>query len=168
MKVSIIALAANLSACNDHDHNLADDGFGSNVYRIEGDAETNKLLGTWQSCDDIGDGLYVKTYYTFDERFAVTTMEGSFYSNSSCTQLSLAEEELEMETLRSNYTIEEVNDEIYFLNFTTERGNTFFTSLRLDNNLLLEAKAHPEGLYDGSSGDHRANYFEDSKKFRKI
>ena len=168
MKVSIIALAANLSACNDNEISKVSADSVGNVYKIEGDLDTNKLLGTWQACSDIGDGLYVKTYYTFNVDSAVTTMDDQLYADSMCLKPSDVEGELSLETTVAEYTIEEVTDEIYFLNFEVPGANKFFTSLKLHGGELIEAKANPVGTEDGSSKDQRANYFADSYSFKKI
>ncbi len=168
MKVSIIALAANLSACNDDEISKFSSSSAGNLYKIEGDLDTNKLLGTWQACSDIGDGLYVKTYYTFNVGSAVTTVEDELYADSKCLKTSNVEGDLSLETTVAEYTIEEVNDEIYFLNFEVPGANKFFTSLKLDGGELIEAKANPLGKEDGSSKDQRANYFADSYSFKKI
>jgi hypothetical protein len=168
MKISIIALAANLSACNDDELSMAPSDTGKKLYKIEGDLDTNKLLGTWQACSDIGEGLYVKTYYSFNIDSAITTLEDELYSDPKCFKLSEVESDLSLETMVSGYTIEEVSDELYLLNFETKGGNKFFTSLKLDGGELIEAKANPLGFEDGSSKDQRANYFADSYSFRKI
>ena len=52
-------------------------------------------------------------------------MDDQLYADSKCLKPSDVEGELSLETTVAEYTIEEVTDEIYFLNFEVPRANKF-------------------------------------------
>ena len=168
MRISIIALAANLSTCNNSMSLLGFDSHDKDCYRMEGDLGANELIGNWEACLDTGDGFYTKMFYSFDENTALSSKGNYLYSDSKCTKLSDSEGGIDGNSLLLAYTVESVKNGVYFIYFEREYGSRYYTSVKFDEDFLLEASSAPIGDHDGSTRDNRANFFADAMRFRKI
>ena len=162
MKVSALALLANISACNGQEY------FFGREDSIEAfkDIYESDLVGQWASCTDIGGGFFVKSLYTFNKTHLIASFDGKLYNDQACHMQADTEAGPDKDYYESKYFIESAQAGIFHIKFQSDEGMEYFTSIKVEGDSLLEASSLNEN--DGSSSDKRADYYADSIPFQRL
>ena len=113
----------------------------------------------------IGDSLYAKLIYSFHVDEAITETDSRLYWDADCLVESNSEPDSQPDVVSSSYKIEEVVDDIFYINFTTTTGETFFTELKFQGNHLLESTSNGA---DCTSSKDKTNCLSEVFHYRKI